>query len=102
MSHKCERLVIFSTKERRKIGRSVGIELLIKFAKAHLVAVLPIANQIRRSQMELSFDSSTRNLKRREPALEAAGHLPGNPTNRALVARHSCKNGESPDMRGHA
>jgi len=52
--------------------------------------------------MELSFDSSTRNLKRREPALEAAGHLPGNPTNRALVARHSCKNGESPDMRGRA
>jgi hypothetical protein len=36
----------------------VGIELLIKFTKSRVVMVLPTANQMNWSQMELSFLSS--------------------------------------------
>jgi len=36
----------------------VGIELLFNFTKSHVVMVLPTANQMNWSQMELSFASS--------------------------------------------
>jgi hypothetical protein len=36
----------------------VGIELLIKFTKSRVVTVLPTANQMNWSQMELSFATS--------------------------------------------
>ena len=37
---------------------AVGIELLIKLTKSRVVTVLPTANQMNWSQMELSFASS--------------------------------------------
>jgi hypothetical protein len=41
-----------------KLVRTVGIELSIKFAKSHVVMVLPTANQKNWSQMELNSPSS--------------------------------------------
>jgi hypothetical protein len=38
--------------------RAAGIEVLIKFTKSRVVTVLPTANQMNWSQMELSFASS--------------------------------------------
>jgi hypothetical protein len=43
--------------KRRLVG-AVGIELLIKFTKSRVVMVLPTANQMNWSQMELGFASS--------------------------------------------
>jgi hypothetical protein len=51
---------------------AVGIELLFNFTKSRVFTVLPTARQMNWSQMELSFASS-RNLKRRQPTLEAVG-----------------------------
>jgi hypothetical protein len=43
--------------------RWVGIELFIKFTKSRVVTVLPAANQMNWSQMELSFASPRLTLK---------------------------------------
>jgi len=40
--------------ESREYGRAVGIELSIKFTKSRVVTVLPTANQMNWSQMDLN------------------------------------------------